>query len=94
MDGFLRRLATHDAVPTIVELQQHVEDIRRAELEKCLRRMGPMTTEQQQAIDQLTTSIINKILHYPILRIKETAVDRRDEIESMRDTIRRIFGLR
>jgi glutamyl-tRNA reductase len=94
VDEFLRRLASTDAVPTIVELREHIEQIRRSELEKCLRRFGPMSTEQQDAIEQLTSAIVNKILHYPILRIKESAADRREEVETMRETIRRIFGLR
>lgn len=94
VDEFLRRLATNDAVPTIVELRDHLEQIRRSEVEKCMRRLGPVTTEQQEAIEQLSSAIINKILHYPILRIKESAADKRGEVESMRETIRRIFGLR
>jgi glutamyl-tRNA reductase len=94
VEEFLRRLATTDAVPTIVELREHIEQIRRNELEKCMRRVGPMTMEQQEAIEQLTSAIVNKILHYPILRIKESAADRKEEVETMRETIRRIFGLR
>ncbi len=92
--GFMRRLASHDAVPTILELQDKLDDIRRMELEKCLRKVGPITTEQQQAIEALSTSIINKVLHYPIIRLKETAAaDQPDERESIREQIRRIFGL-
>lgn len=94
VDAFLRHLATLDAVPTIVELQRHLEQIRQGELEKCLRRMGPMSAEQRDALEALTTSMVNKILHYPILRIKESAADRKTESESIQDTIRRIFGLR
>jgi glutamyl-tRNA reductase len=94
VDGFMRRLASHDAVPTILELQGKLDEIRKVELEKCLRRVGPITTEQQQAIEILSTSIINKVLHYPIIRLKETAAaDQPEERESIRQQIRRIFGL-
>lgn len=94
VDGFMRRLASHDAVPTILELQGKLDEIRRMELEKCLRRVGPITTEQQQAIEALSTSIINKVLHYPIIRLKETAAaDQPEDRESIRQQIRRIFGL-
>ena len=94
VDGFLRHLATLDAVPTIVELQRHLEDIRQNELEKLLRRMGPISADQRAAIESMSTSMINKILHYPILRIKESAADRKEGSESIRETIRRIFGIR
>ncbi|HEX6179569.1 MAG TPA: glutamyl-tRNA reductase, partial [Thermoanaerobaculia bacterium] len=93
VDDFRKRLIAQDAVPTIVELQGRLEEIRSAELEKCLRRLGPITAEQRAAIDQLTTQMVNKILHYPILQLKD-ASDEPHERESLRRTIRKIFGLR
>jgi glutamyl-tRNA reductase len=93
VESFKRRLVAQDAVPTILELQQRLETIRAAELEKCLRKLGPVSTEQRAAIELLTTQIINKILHYPILQLKDAA-DEPQERESLRRTIRKIFGLR
>lgn len=92
VEDFRKRLVAQDAVPTIVELQQRLEAIRAAELEKCLRKLGPITAEQRAAIDLLTTQMVNKILHYPILQLKD-ASDEPDR-ESLRNTIRKIFGLR
>ena len=93
VENFLRRILAQDAVPTIVELQQRVESIRAAELEKCLRRLGPITAEQRQAIELLTTQMINKILHYPIVGLKDASAEPHER-ESLRKTIRKIFGLR
>lgn len=92
VEDFRKRLVAQDAVPTIVELQQRLEAIRAAELEKCLRKLGPITAEQRSAIDLLTTQMVNKILHYPILQLKDVS-DEPDR-ESLRNTIRKIFGLR
>lgn len=92
VEGFRKRLVMQDAVPTIVELQQRLESIRSAELEKTLRKLGPITAEQRSAIEMLTTQIVNKILHYPILQLRESSGE--PERESLRQTIRRIFGLR
>lgn len=95
VDTFLQRLASQDAIPTILELQDRLEEIRAAELEKCLRKLGPVTTEQRAAIELLSSGIINKVLHYPILRLKESAAEPQPESrEAFRETIRRIFGLR
>jgi glutamyl-tRNA reductase len=95
VDAFRRRLANQDAVPTIMELQGRLEEIRAAELEKALRRLGPITTEQRETIEILSTSIVNKILHYPIIRLKEAAGDDQPhDRETIRETIRKIFGLR
>lgn len=93
VEQFLRRLVAQDAVPTILELQQRLEDIRTAELEKCLRRMGPMTAEQRATVEMFSTQLVNKILHYPILELKD-ASDEPHQRESLRRTIRKIFGLR
>src|SRR5437764_3105904 len=75
VDGFRKRLIAQDAVPTIVELQDRLEAIRAAELEKCLRKLGPVTAEQRAAVEMFSTQMVNKILHYPILQLKETAAD-------------------
>ena len=93
VDSFRRRLVAQDAVPTIMELQQRLEGIRTAELEKCLRKVGPITAEQRAAIELFSTQMVNKILHYPILQLKE-APEEPHERESLRQTIRKIFGLR
>ncbi len=93
VDSFRRRLVAQDAVPTILELQQRLEAIRTGELEKCLRRMGPITAEQRAAVETFSSQLVNKILHYPILQLKESS-DEPQERESLRRTIRKIFGLR
>jgi glutamyl-tRNA reductase len=93
VENFKKRLLAQDAVPTILELQQRLEEIRTAELEKCLRKVGPITAEQRQAIEQLTMQMTNKILHYPILRLKDSSAAPQER-ESIRQTIRKIFGLR
>ena len=92
VEGFRKRLVAQDAVPTILELQQRLEAIRSAELEKCLRKVGPMTPEQRSAIEQFSSQLVNKILHYPILQLRDGA-DEPQERESLRKTIRKIFGL-
>jgi glutamyl-tRNA reductase len=92
VESFRRRLIAQDAVPTILELQQRLEQIRSAELEKCLRKLGPITAEQRAAVEMLTTQMANKILHYPILQLKD-APEEPQERETLRKTIRKIFGL-
>jgi len=93
-EEFLRRLASLDVIPTIVELKSRLEEIRASEVEKCLRRLGPVSTEQREAIEILSTSIINKVLHYPVVRLRESAAEARNgDGPDLRDTIRRIFGL-
>jgi len=93
VENFRKRLVAQDAVPTIVELHERLESIRTAELEKCLRKLGPISADQRESIEMLTTQMVNKILHYPILKLKDSAAEPHER-ESLRETIRKIFGLR
>jgi glutamyl-tRNA reductase len=93
LENFRRRLVAQDAVPTIVELQQRLESIRASELEKALRKLGPISADQRETIEMLTTQMVNKILHYPILRLRDSEAAPHER-ESLRETIRKIFGLR
>jgi glutamyl-tRNA reductase len=62
-----------DVVPLVVELRQRGEEIRKHELEKARARLGSLTPDQEKAIEALTTSIVNKILHAPTVQLKEIA---------------------
>ena len=90
--AFQRRLSAEEAVPTIVELQQRVDELRVAELEKCLRKLGPIRAEQREAIEQLSLRMMNKILHHPIVQLREPSHEPQER-ESLRRTIRKLFGL-
>ena len=90
--SYRRRAAIDDAVPTIVELQARLDDIRARELEKCLRRLGPIRAEQREAIEQFSNRVINKVLHQPIVQLKEPTAEPRER-ESLCRAIRAIFGL-
>jgi glutamyl-tRNA reductase len=92
------RLREREVTPTIVSLQEQLEEIRCDEMERYRRRLGPLTDEQERAIEALTRGIVNKIAHGPISEMRrhaatqETAADRAEgELVS---TVRRIFRLR
>jgi glutamyl-tRNA reductase len=60
-----------DAVPTIVELRNRAEDIRKTEIQKVLGKLSHLSDEDKNTIHHLTGSIINKILHKPTVNLKE-----------------------
>ncbi len=62
-----------DAVPMIVALKEMAEEIRVREIKRTLDRLGTITPEQREAIDGLTLSIVNKLLHGPLTTLKEEA---------------------
>ena len=56
VEKFRARLQTLDVVPTIVSLQDHLETIRQAEIDRVRGRLGPMTPEQSPLSPCRTTS--------------------------------------
>ena len=68
-DGWFSALR---AVPTIRHLRDRAEEIRSRELERALARLE-LGDAEQAAVDALTKSIVNKILHAPISRLKQEA---------------------
>ena len=91
VDRFLAQLRTADVVPTIVSLQEHLETIRQAEIDRVRGRLGELTTEQELAVDAMTKGIINKIMHTPITALKSAA--REQEATTVIDLVRRLFNL-
>jgi glutamyl-tRNA reductase len=66
----MARLKVHEITPTIVSLQEELERIRQAEIEKVRRKFGPVTHEQEEAWEMLTRGIINKVAHGPISELR------------------------
>jgi glutamyl-tRNA reductase len=62
---------TLEVVPTVVSLKGKAEGIVRGELEKSFSWMQNMTPEERKNIEILVGSIMNKILHDPIISLKE-----------------------
>jgi glutamyl-tRNA reductase len=82
---------TLDVVPTIVSLQDHLETIRQAEIDRVRGRMGHLTPEQEMAVEALTRGIINKVMHTPITTLKTAA--KQAEATTVIDVVRRLFNL-
>lgn len=91
VDKFQARLQTLDVVPTIVSLQDHLETIRQAEIDRVRGRLGPMSPEQEMAVEALSRGIINKIMHTPISTLKTAARD--PESTTVVELVRRLFNL-
>ena len=87
----LRRLATREVVPTIVALGDHLNRIRRAELERARGRLAGLAPDQWADVEGLTQSIVNKILHGPIMELKGSAG--KPERNALVHLVKKLFGL-
>ncbi|HLK50859.1 MAG TPA: glutamyl-tRNA reductase [Bryobacteraceae bacterium] len=73
VERMMARLKVVEITPTIVGLQEQLESIRAAEVEKVKRRYGPFTEQQQEALEAATRAIINKVAHGPISELRVQA---------------------
>ena len=87
-EGWLRTL---EVVPTIVSLRRKAEEIRNTEILRTFGNLHSLPEEQMEAIDVLTRSIVNKLLHDPILFLKRTSARARKDFYL--DITRRLFNL-
>src|SRR5438309_1406367 len=92
VDKCIARFSEQEIVPTIVSLQEQIETIRQAEIDRARGRLGTLSPEQELAVEGLTKAIVNKILHTPITTLKTAA--REAESATLEDTIRRLFNLK
>ena len=60
-----------DVVPTIVDIKEKGEKIRKEELAKLFSKTKELEPAQIKAIEALTSSIINKLLHAPVVMLKK-----------------------
>ena len=77
-----------DSLPPVIDLRRRADGVRRAELERTLRRLnGKLTSEERESLDAMTRAIVNKLLHSPTVYMKEQAP------QDSRQTADDIFGL-
>jgi glutamyl-tRNA reductase len=91
VDDFWTWYSSLAVVPTIRALRDHGERMRQAEVERALRSLQHLSPDDRQAIDALTRSLLNKILHTPTVRLRQAAGNGRGT--RVLDTVRYLFEL-
>ena len=94
VQSFVRWMGSLDQVPMIAALRQHFEEIRRREIERSLGGgLKDLSVEQRAAVDDLTTAMINKLLHGPISQLKKNSSDEGDDATLYVAALKRLFDL-
>jgi len=78
------------AVPTIRHLRERIETLRADEVDRVLAKL-PLSEDQRAAVEALTRSLVNKILHAPVSRLRREA--EREEGIVYLETARVLFDL-
>ena len=75
VDRMIARLKAREVAPTIVSLQEQLEQMRLAEVARLRGKLGSLTPEQEEAIEALTRGLIAKIAHGPISELRRQAAE-------------------
>jgi len=91
VERMMARLKTREVVPMIVSLQEQLENMRAAEFARMRGKLGTLTPEQEQAVEALTKSIMNKVAHGPISELRRHASE--PDGHHFISVIRKVFRL-
>ena len=89
--NYLNWYKTLGVVPLIRALQEKAERIHEETMTSLMNKLPDLTERERKVIRKLTKSIVNQMMHDPILRIKEMAGDKRAK-EAM-DLFVKLFAL-
>ncbi|MBI3741453.1 MAG: glutamyl-tRNA reductase [Chloroflexi bacterium] len=93
LEEFWNWLLARRAAPTITALRERAEEIRAAELDKALRRLGHLELNERDrnVIAALSASIVSKLLAAPTAHLKERVQSGDGQVYL--DTLRELFEL-
>jgi glutamyl-tRNA reductase len=88
---FLAWLSSLEVIPTIADLRRQADRIRQAELERIGSKLEGLSAEELNAVNTLANGIINKLLHEPMVRLKQSAGQKEGYLYV--DSLRHLFAL-
>ncbi|MFL5542832.1 MAG: glutamyl-tRNA reductase [Longimicrobiaceae bacterium] len=91
VEEFWTWYASLAVVPTIRALRDRGERVRQEEVERALGRLRHLSDDDRAAVDALTRTLLNKLLHAPTARLREAAGNGRGT--GVLDTVRYLFEL-
>ncbi len=73
LQDFLAYLRSLDVLPVIAELSAYAEQVRRAEVEKTLRRMPGLSASEQERVDRMSRALVKKLLAPAFRQLRQDA---------------------
>ena len=80
-----------EAEAMIASLKHRFEAVRQYEVKRMRRRLGQLSSTQENAIESLTHGIIDQILHAPITALKVASED--NDSLAIIEIVNRVFSL-
>lgn len=76
VDSFLKWLSSLSVVPTIIAMKTRANNIKEAELQKAFNKLAPLSPREKKIISSMASSIVNQLLHAPVVNLKKYAAGR------------------
>ncbi len=80
---------SQSVLPTIKDLSDTAETVRQREVSRALRKLPHLSNKDVQTVEKMSQAIVKKLLHHPLLSLKETPEDK-----EFTAALRRAFNLR
>jgi glutamyl-tRNA reductase len=84
-------LQSLEVTPTIVALRARIDEIKRAELDKTLGRLGNLSAPERELVEAMASPIVNKLIHNTMVTLK--AEVNSSDGASFVEAARRFFNL-
>lgn len=78
-------------VPVIRALKARGEDIKQNELKRAFNRLGKISEQEERIISSMANTIINQLLHTPMVSLKEMAGSNQGHLYA--EVVKKLFGL-
>jgi len=92
LEKFNQWLASLYVVPVITALKSQAEVIKNQELKKAMNRLGKVSDHQQKVLGSMANSIVNQLLHHPVITLKEMAVSNDGHLYA--EVVKKLFDLK
>ncbi len=94
VQSFVRWMGSLEQVPTITALRQRFDEIRQHEIEKSLGgALKDLSETQRAALQDMTTAMVNKMLHGPISNLKKSSPEDDGDGTLYVAALKKLFGL-
>lgn len=92
-ETFCTWLKSLELQPTIVDLIRRGEHIAHTEMERALKRMGPLPDGAEAVMAAMLSSVVKKLNHEPIMFLKRRFAEEEETGTFHINTVRRMFNL-
>lgn len=88
---FMSWLDALDVLPVITGFRSHIQKIRDEELQRFNGKLQNLSEEDRKLVEQLTWSIVQKVMHEPTVKLKELREKKHGAAHA--EALKKLFGL-